>query len=270
MWDAPIVHGPRSQVMLAMTTSIMHLLSGPAATPKTTSTSTRNSLRLGGAIAAIILLGMVAFAQPAGAQSGCTEAGKNVQCTEFGSITMDSQRDIRGDPIDLTATITLNTAFGDHAARWLLFSVRNVTDDGSNPVTISLTHFSTYAGDVVTTRVEHPSANELNLWVDTLDAPVGTPITLDMKIGSTDRGAYRLEVLVMAFDRGYAPVQDSSGADASLFSFTLLGVNKETSGVTADGGGSLLDGHKMPGMEAGAALVAITLVAAVLVRRRQA
>jgi len=213
----------------------------------------------------VLLVGAV----PAAAQSGCTEAGKNVQCTEFGAITMDSQRDIRGEAIDLTASIVLNTAYSDHAARWLLFSVRNVTDDGSNPVTITLVRFASNAGDIVTTRVEHPSANVLNLWVDTLDAPVGTPITLDMKIGSTDRGAYRLETLVMAFDRGYAPVVDSSGHDASLFSFTLLGVNKETAGVASDGG-SLLDGHKMPGLEIVPIIAIVTAAAAIVARRRQA
>lgn len=193
----------------------------------------------------------------------------NVQCTDFGTISMDSQRDIRGDPITITATINLNTAYADQAARWLLFSVRNATDDGSNPVTITLTKFSSSAGDIVTTRVEHPSAHELNLWVDTLDIPVGEPITIEMQVGSTERGAYRLETLVMAFDRGYAPVHDASGADASLFSSTLLGVNKETASVKADSG-SLVQGHKLPGMELFAALAAVTLAAAVLIRRRNA
>lgn len=255
--------------MFAMTARITQANVGPAATPNHSAPQAQPTMRVRSTIAALGLVALLALAQPAGAQGGCTEAGKNVQCSEFGAITMDSQRDIRGDPIDLTATITLNTAYGDHAARWLLFSVRNVTSDGSNPVTITLVRFGTSAGEIVTTRAEHPSANELNLWVDTLDAPVGTPITLDMKIGSTDRGAYRLETLVMAFDRGYAPVKDSSGNDASLFSFTLLGVNKETAGVSADGG-SIMDGHKLPGMEAIPALVAVTLVAAVLIRRRQA
>ncbi len=242
---------------------------GPAVTQRNNAIQAPSPRRLRGVTAALGLVALLVLAQPAGAQNGCTEPGKNVQCTEFGAITMDSQRDIRGEAIDLTATITLNTAYSDQSARWLLFSVRNVTDDGSNPVTITLKKFSSYAGDIVTTRVEHPSANELNLWVDTLDTPVGTPITLGMKIGSTDRGAYRLETLVMAFDRGYAPIKDSSGNDASLFSFTLLGVNKETAGVETDGG-SFLEGKKLPGLELIPALLAVTAVAAVLIRRRQA
>jgi hypothetical protein len=75
----------------------------------------------------------------------------------------------------------------------------------------------------------------------------------------------------MAFDRGYAPVRDGAGNEASLFSFTLLGVNKETAAGSSGGGGSFLQGYKLPGFETGPALVAITLaVAAVAVARRRA
>lgn len=220
---------------------------------------------------ALGLAALLALSPMVAAQSGCTEPEKNLQCTEFGTISMDSQRDIRGDPIDMSAVITLNTAYADQASRWLLFSVRNAEADGSNPVTIELVGFSTSFGDIVTTRVEHPSASELNLWVDTLDTPVGTPISIDLRVGSTERGAYRLETLVMAFDRGYAPIQDSSGNDASLFSFTLLGVNKETPGVGPDGA-SFMDGKKLPGFGVMPllAILAAAAAAAAFVRRGQA
>lgn len=203
-----------------------------------------------------------------GSSSGCSEPEYNVQCTEFGSIRMDSQRDIRGERIDLTAWIYLNTAYEDRNARWLMFSVRNVTSDGTSPVTLEVVRFGTEHGDIVTSRVEQPTPNEVNLWVDVLDTPVGTPITIDMKVGSTERGAFRVETLVLAFDRGYAPMQTASG-DASLFSFTLLGVNEETSGASGAGQVSLFDGHKVPGLASLTILVAIGGVAAFLRRRRQ-
>lgn len=200
--------------------------------------------------------------------AGCSETGKNVQCTEFGTISMDSQRDIRGQPIDVTASVTLHTAYADRGARWVMFSVRNVTDDGTNPVTISLTRFATDAGDVVTTRIEHEKTNELNLWVDVLDTPVGSPITLAMQVGATERGAYRLETLVMAFDRGYAPIKDSAGNDASLFSFTLLGVNKETAKSVPAGSGSVLQGYKMPGFGVAPTLGVLAVATIALLRKR--
>lgn len=215
--------------------------------------------------AALGMAGLLAL-PPTAAQDGCSEPGRNGQCTAFGSISMESQRDIRGDPIDVSIPINLNTAYGDQGTRWLLFSVRNVTSDGSNPVTIELVRFATASGDIVTTRVEHPTPNELNLWVDILDTPVQMPITLDVRVGSTERGAFRLETLVMAFDRGYAPVKDSGGNDASLFSFTLLGVNKETAAMQVDGG-SISDGHKLPGL--GLIPMAVALCAAVLLARRR-
>jgi hypothetical protein len=227
--------------------------------------------RAGRAVALGFALGLAALLaspQVAAQDNGCSMAGRNAQCTAFGTVSMESQRDIRGDPIDVSIPIELSTAYADQGTRWLLFSVRNVTSDGSNPVTIQLTKFSTDSGDVVTTRVEQRTPNELNLWVDILDTPVQKPITLDVQVGSTERGAFRLETLVMAFDRGYSPIKDSDGNDASLFSFTLLGVNKETGGMQVNGG-SLSDGHKLPGLEALPILAALG-AAAVLARRRVA
>lgn len=223
---------------------------------------TRRARIFAAAFTAFALLALVPVAQ---AQE-CGMSGMNGQCTEFGSIAMESQRDIRGDAIDLAVTFTLNTAYADQGSRWLLVSVRNVETDGSNPVTIEMTSFASAYGDILTTRVEQPSPNELNLWVETLDTPVGTPITLDLSVGATERGAFQLETLVMAFDRGYAPVKDSLGNDASLFSFTLLGVNEETAGVSSDKG-SLLRGNKVPGFEAVAVIGALVAVALVLKRR---
>lgn len=213
-------------------------------------------------LAAVALLAMV----PAAGAQTCGEPGMNGQCTEFGSIAMESQRDVRGEPIDLTVSFTLNTAYAEQGSRWLLVSVRNAEEDGRDPVTIEMLRFASVHGDILTTRVEQPSASELNIWVETLDTPVGTPVSLDLRVGATERGAFQLETLVMAFDRGYAPVQDSVGNDASLFSFTLLGVNEETQAVASDRG-SLLRGNKVPGPEA--SLLVITLVALALLLRRK-
>lgn len=232
-------------------------------------TTARRPVRAARRTAVVLLaLGMAALLalSPAGAQGSCAVPERNAQCTEFGTIAMDSQRDIRGEPIDIAADITLNTAYEDQGARWLLFSVRNVEADGSNPVTIELNGFSSAYGEIVTTRVDHDTANELDLWVDVLDTPVGIPIDLDVKVGATERGAFRLETLVMAFDRGYAPLKDAAGNDASLFSFTLLGVNEET-GSISPGGDSLSDGKKLPALGL-VPLLAAVAAAVVLFGRR--
>ena len=192
-----------------------------------------------------------------------------MQCAEMGVIKMDSQRDIRGEPIDVAVDIYLNSAYADAGARWFLFSVRNVESDGSNPVTLALTRFGTDAGDIVTTRVEHNTANEIDLWVDGLDLPVGQSIHLDLNVGCTERGAFRLETLVMAFDRGYEPIMDSAGNEASLFSFTLLGVNEETSALKPEGG-SIMDGRKLPGLAVSAIVVALPAVALLWRRKHDA
>jgi hypothetical protein len=194
------------------------------------------------------------------------QPGKSIQCTGFGSISMDTQRTIQGDPIDLTATIWLNTNYADLGTRWVLFSVRNVTSDGS-PVAISLLTFATQNGDVVTTRVDHDKPSEVDLWVDVLDTPVNLPITLTVRVGAGERGAYRLEALVLAFDRGYETIK-TEGGEASLFTSTLLGVSQETGRIANAGGGSLLEGKKTPTLALPGAALAVGV--ALLLRRRRA
>jgi hypothetical protein len=186
-------------------------------------------------------------AQDASASSACTQPGKNIQCTGFGSIATDTQRDIKGEAITVDITLWLNTNYQDQGARWLLFSVRNVTGDSPEPIAISLLKFATANGEIVTTRVDHDKPNEIDLWVDVLDTPVNTPITLSVQVGAGDRGAYRLEALVLAFDRGYE-VLKPGGSEAVLYASTLLGVNKESGALGNAGGASLLQGKKTPNL----------------------
>lgn len=218
-----------------------------------------------GLAGAILFAALLALAQPGQAQDGgCAEPGMNGQCSEFGAIVMASQVDVRGEPVTVPVVVVLNTAYQDQDARWMLFSARSAAPGGSSPVTIGLGGFASDSGDVVTTRVEQPSPGELNVWVDTLDTPLGTPLTLNLLVGATERGAYRLETLVMAFDRGYTPVKDSAGQDATLYSFAMVGVNGETS--AREGGGSFLD-RAVPA--AGAMPVLAALAAAGLALRRR-
>jgi hypothetical protein len=228
-------------------------------------TSCRPLARLAAALMLPLLAATAAAQDPA---SACSQPGKNIQCNAFGSIAMDNQRDIKGDAVQLTASIWLNSNLADHGARWILFSVRNVTKDGTSPVAISLARFATASGEVVTTRVDHDKPNEVDLWVDVLDTPVQTPITIDVLVGSNERGAYRLEALVLAFDRGYETVKDPGAGEASLFASTLLGVSKESGKLANAGGGSLLDGKKTPGLALPGLAAALGI--ALVLRRRKA
>lgn len=220
------------------------------------------------ALASAALVG-AASAQTSPVEPVCAEKGKNVQCTEFGSISMDAQHDIRGEPITVTADINLDTGYAHQGARWVMFSIRNVTDDGNSPVTIDVKGFSTPNGDIIVTRTDQVKASEVNLWVDVLDLPIGKPISLELRVGATERGAFALETLVLAFDRGYAPISDQDGNDASLFSFTLLGVNKETKSTAGDDVDSLADGRKLPSIGIVTSLVVLTFALAVMLRRQR-
>src|SRR5581483_7906356 len=106
------------------------------------------------------------------------------------------------------------------------------------------------------------------LWVDVLDTPINATIYLNLTAGSSQRGAFVLEVLVMPFDRGYTPIADAYGNPHSLYSFTLLGVNQETGNVANGPNPGLLQGHKVPALEV-PAILAITVAAGAWALRRR-
>jgi hypothetical protein len=127
---------------------------------------------------------------------------------------------------------------------------------------VNLDSFTADGAQIVTSKKE-VKPYEVDLWVDVEDVPVGKTITLDMTVGAAEAGAFQLETLVMSFDRGYAPVTMSGGVEASLFSFTLLGVKSPTGSV---GAGPLSDGYSVPGLGLPALLAAVGV--ALIVRRR--
>lgn len=195
----------------------------------------------------------------------CNEPRMNVECNAFGIIKMPSQEHIEGERIRIDVLVNLETNYVDQDARTILFSIRNVTDFEESPVTITLESFSSPDGEIFTERVEQNSPNELNIWVNTLDVPVGKDLTISVEVGVTERGAYNLETLVMPFDRGYEPMKDRSGEDVSLYSYTLLGVRDETGGLDSDGAIGSLKKTPAPGIVF--ALAAIGIAAAGIRRR---
>jgi len=210
-----------------------------------------------------IVLVLLASSVPAQAQDGCRESGMNVQCNAFGTIKTANQADVRGEAVSMTITTTLHRSYMEEGARYILFSVRHAPEFESSPVSLSLQGFSTPSGDVVVDKVDQPTDNEINIWVHVIDLPVGTPIALDVLVGADQRGAFRLETLVMPFDRGYESVSDSAGNEISLYTFSMLGVNKETSG--GGGGGTLVS---TPGFAMAPAIAALLGVALLVLRRR--
>lgn len=230
--------------------------------PRTTRPT--SSARRAMSLAVVAVAMFVAFA-PASAQTACREEGKNMQCNQFGTISMENQRDIKGTPITVDVETTIYDTYADQGARWILFSVRHEPRGDSSPVSLSLVGFKSAYGDVVTTRIEREVPNEINAWVHVVDVPTNTPITMSVKVGSTERGAFQLESLVMPFDRGYEPLS-TQGEDLSLFAYTLLGVNGETGRV--GGGGSFIDGVRTPGLALPA--IAGALAVAFIMRRRLA
>lgn len=229
----------------------------------------------GGIIAVLIVIAVAALLGLSGgaialeaAQGGsaapqdCRKSGKNGECNQFGEIWMDTRKDVKGERVDLKTDIMLYTDFSDQNARWVMFSVRNISQELGHPVDVQLNSFRTEHGNVVTTREDYQD-HRVDLWVDVLDLPVNTPITITMNVGSTERGAFDLETMVLAFDRGYDPIRMAGGKQASLFAYTTLSVTDETGSS-----GFISRVQNVPGFEAVAVLGALAAVAIALARGR--
>lgn len=225
------------------------------------------------ALAALVLLLVAIVSIPsAGADHessfGCDHDGKNTQCNEFGTIAMDTQREVRGDPIVLNVTTVVRDDHADEGARYVMFSVRHDARGGSSPISLELLKFESPHGPIFTERIEDERPNEINIWAHVADIPENVPIDLQVKVGASDRGAFQVETLVMPFDRGYDGLQDRQGEQVNVFSYTTVGVNKETASV-GDKGGSFMDNVRTPGFAAAHALVALAGLLAVAAWRRR-
>jgi hypothetical protein len=199
-------------------------------------------------------------------RSQCESPGMNTQCNELGTIAMPTQVEIRGQPVTLTTHATLYNNYMDMGARYIMFSIRHDAGAGSSPVSLDLKKFQTVYGPIFTERIDHDRPNEINLWAHVSDVPTNAEITLEYEVHATDRGAFRLETLVMPFDRGYEPLADAGGEDITMFSFSLVGVNKETSGPA--GKKDFRDRLATPG-PAPAVFVLALVAAALWVQRRK-
>lgn len=228
--------------------------------PHTTRNLLANALLCAGLLMAFMAPGALA----SHGTTDCEQEGKNTQCNALGSIAMETQAEILGEPILVHITTTVDDTHSQQGARYIMFSIRH--DAADSPVSLSLASFETSKGEIFTERIDQPIPNEINVWVQVADIPEGKPIDIAVEVGSSDRGAFRLETLVMAFDRGYEPVRGTDGNDVTLFSFTMLGVNEESSSVASGSGASLIDRVRVPGP--GLPLATLGVVAAGLWARR--
>lgn len=210
-----------------------------------------NERTAGATVAILVLLALGPLAPGATAQgAACAPQGMSGECNELGRILMDFQREVQGAPIDVTVRTTITDAHREEA-RSFLFSVRNLTEGRTSPVSVGLVSFATAAGGVVVLKTEQPTPSQLDLWVDVLDVPVGEPIDLTVNVGVRDRGVYHLEALVMPFDRAYEPLPKAGGGDLNLFAFSQLLVNAPSGDAGGNGGlfrGSSV-GKALPGPE---------------------
>jgi hypothetical protein len=214
----------------------------------------------------LVLAGPALTLEPAQAQQACERSGKSGECQPWGEAWMPNRAEMRGDPVELTAEIYLTSDFQDLGARWVMFSVRNVTWDGTNPIDVRIDSFGTQYGTVITTREDY-QPHQVDLWVDVMDLPVNDLIEIDMTINSAAKGAFLIETMIIVFDRGYEEIKTSGGDNVALFAATHLGVHEE-SGSGSGGLSSRLQNVPGPGLIA--VVAALGLVAAVFHGRRKA
>lgn len=176
------------------------------------------------------LLIMVPFVPGAAAsghqEDGCDEAGYDIECNELGSVRMPSTQKIEGEPERITASIWLNSDMEEEDARWWMFKVDS--EHGHDVVHATVDAFATVDGPVITERESTDGPVEQEYFVDILDLPVQEEIRIEMTVGSTEVGAYEVEVQVIPFDRGYETLSDGEGGTYNLYSSTTLSITEAT------------------------------------------
>jgi len=90
--------------------------------------------------------------------------------------------------------------------------------------------------------------------------PVGTEIDMSGTVGAHKNGQFQVGESIIAFDYKWNKVQMSNGLDAELYGYTMINVQKATSGAGRIGG----LGNAVPGVGAVGMIGAVGAVAAVL------
>jgi hypothetical protein len=186
------------------------------------------------------------------------------QDSEFGSIRAAYSADMNGARVPVSATVTLRHNYEDQGSRFFMFAwtVEQTPLDVSFD---SLVRTDTNA-EMPCYQRQGDAHSQLKCFVDLKDMPpVDTNIVLKGTVGSSKVGSFQVGAIVVPFTYSWLRVKTSNGLDAELYGYTMINVQKATSGAGRIGG----LGNAVPGVGTIGMIGAVGVVAAVLAARKR-
>ena len=181
------------------------------------------------------------------------------QDSEFGSIRTPYSADMNGARVPVQASVTLRHNYEDKDSRFFMFAW-TVEQTPLDVTFDSLVRTDTGAQMQCYQR-QGDAHSQLKCFVDLKDMPpVNTEILLKGTVGSSKIGSFQVGAVVVPFTYSWNRVPMSNGLDAELYGYTMINVQKATSGAGRIGG----LGNAVPGVGPVGTLAAVGVVAAVL------
>jgi hypothetical protein len=188
------------------------------------------------------------------------------QDSEFGSIRAPYSSDMNGQRVPVEAHVVLRTNYDDRNAGFFMFAwtVENT------PLDVSFDHLvrTDNNQELPCYQQQGDSHSQIKCFVDKQNMPApGTEIVMTGTVGSSRTGQFQVGAIAMAFTYTWQTVQTSNGLDAQLYGYTLINVNKATSGAGRLGG----LGNAVPdvGVAGAVGAVALASVATLALRRKE-
>ncbi|MHB8604490.1 MAG: hypothetical protein ACYDCK_04475 [Thermoplasmatota archaeon] len=223
--------------------------------------------RIAFALATLAFVGVssAAFAQDStNSTTNAPATSEHGETNDLGSISMQYETLMNGTALPIDASVALrNTTFGDEQVTYVMFSFNT----SGTPLVAKFDSLATANGTDIAVTKKASLPNEEHWFADIHDLPKETPVLMRGTLDATDRGLYRVSAVVVVFNYRWEPLKLANGSTASLYSFTQVGVNKESLAQPLEPASTGATSRHIP---AAGALAGVGLAASVaLVARRR-
>ena len=183
------------------------------------------------------------------------------QDSEFGSIRAPYAADMNGARVPVQASVVLRHNYEEKDSRFFMFAW--TVEQTPLDVTFDKLVRTDTGGDMPCYQRQGDAHSQIKCFVDLKDMPpVNTEIVMKGTVGSSKVGSFQVGAVVVPFTYSWARVKMSNGLDSELYGYTMINVQKATSGAGRIGGlGNAVPGVGTIGVMGAVGVVAIGLAA---------
>ena len=181
------------------------------------------------------------------------------QDSEFGSIRAPYAADMNGARVPVQASVVLRHNYEEKDSRFFMFAW--TVEQTPLDVTFDKLVRTDTGGDMPCYQRQGDAHSQIKCFVDLKDMPpVNTEIVMKGTVGSSKVGSFQVGAVVVPFTYSWGRVQMSN--DSELYGYTMINVQKATSGAGRIGGlGNAVPGVGTIGVMGAVGLVAVGLAA---------